>query len=67
MTALTPEMIHAIDSARIKGAGIASIRASLARAGHDPHAALAEYAATPFANGKRRDEVNLSDPREWPS
>ena len=64
---LTNEMIHAIDTARIKGAGIASIRASLARAGHDPHAALAEYASTQLADGRRRDEVNLSDPREWPS
>jgi hypothetical protein len=65
MSKLSNEQILAIDKARINGAGIAQLRAALAKAGLDPHEALEAYKQHPFADGRKRGDVNLSDPRAW--
>ena len=65
MSELTPKMILALDSARINGAGIAELRAALAKAGHDPYLALEAYKKVPLKDGRPRGEVNLSHPAEW--
>lgn len=62
---LTPKMILAIDKARMEGDGIATLRAALAKAGHDPYSALEEYKRIPLPDGRLRGDVNLSDPRYW--
>lgn len=64
---LDPNLILAIDKARINGESIATIRAALEAAGHDHTEVLAHYKFAPFADGRRRGDVNLSDPREWGS
>ena len=62
---LTPEMILALDKARMEGDNIAMLRAALSRAGHDPYSALEEYKNVPLADGRKRGEVNMSDPGFW--
>ena len=62
---LTNEQILAIDKARVHGQSLATIRASLAKAGLDPREALEAYKQVPLGDGRLRGEVNLSDPREW--
>lgn len=62
---LTPQMILALDKARMEGDGIAMLRAALHKAGHDPYSALKEYMDTPLGDGRKRGEVNMSDPRFW--
>lgn len=65
MSELDAHTIHFIDKARINGESIATIRAALAKAGLDHRAVIEEYSRTPFADGRLRGEVNLSDPNEW--
>lgn len=62
---LSPEQILAIDKARVHGESVATIRASLAKAGLDPLEALEAYKQVPLGDGRLRGDVNLSDPREW--
>lgn len=64
---LDPETTLSIDAMRIHGEGIATIRAALAKAGLDAKSVLDAYSRTPFADGRLRGEVNLSDPNEWKS
>jgi hypothetical protein len=62
---LSNEQILAIDKARVNGESIATIRASLAKAGLDPRGALEAYKQVPLGDGRLRGDVNLSDPQEW--
>jgi hypothetical protein len=62
---LDPKLTLGIDKARINGAGIAMLRAALAKAGHDPFDVLERYKQTPFKDGRLRGDVNLNDPEEW--
>ena len=62
---LDPKTILALDKARMEGESIATLRAALARAGHDPHSALEEYKRVPLPDGRPRGGVNMSDPKFW--